>query len=212
MNQEKITQLVGMIQALDGKIDAFKDEVGSRFNDLEQRMTSLEGAVAGAARPVLLGAPPRAASPVVRNSGYGTNPLPRRECYRAPQPALETSVHRAAPSAKAIGSTSNATFLPFAIERIAKKHQQKFADDKRHWLVLVAPLMLPLLTLFLSSFCGTETFSLSCFRLDHFRWCRVHQRPVLPPHNNCGRDYQGCEQVKWGTSMALDEVRRSNTD
>jgi hypothetical protein len=115
MNQENINQLFSMLQALDGKIDAFKDEVETRFNNLEQRMTSVEGAVAA------------------RKSGYRNNPLPCRVADSAQQPARGTSDHRIDPSAKATGSTFNVTFLPFAIEHIAKKHQQKFADDKRHW-------------------------------------------------------------------------------
>jgi hypothetical protein len=124
MNQENINQLFSMLQALEGKIDAFKDEVETRFNNLEQRKTSVEGAVAGIIR---------APSPATRKSGYRNNPLPRRVADSAQQPARGTSNHRIDPSAKATGSTFNATFLPFAIEHIAKKHQQKFADDKRHW-------------------------------------------------------------------------------
>jgi hypothetical protein len=133
MNQDTINKLVSMIQALDGKIDTFKDEVESRFNNLEQRMSRVEEAIAGIARPALLDAPSRAPSPAVRRSGYGINPFPHRVANSTQQPARGTSDHRVNSLAKAIGSTFNASFLPFAIEHIAKKHQQKLANDKRHW-------------------------------------------------------------------------------
>jgi hypothetical protein len=94
MNQEQVNQLVGMIQAIDGKIEAFKDEVRNRFDALEQRMTNVEGAAA------------RIAGPRDQRGGW---------------------------SSKSTGSKENATYLPYAIEHIAKKYQQRSAGDKRHW-------------------------------------------------------------------------------
>jgi hypothetical protein len=133
MNQEQVNQLVGMIQAIDGKIDAFKDEVRNRFDDLEQRMTNVEGAAARIAGPAFPGAPPRASSSGVPNSGYGDNPLPRREAYISHQPARGPPDQRGGWSSKSTGSKENATYLPYAIEHIAKKYQQRAAGDKRHW-------------------------------------------------------------------------------
>ncbi|KAF2033870.1 hypothetical protein EK21DRAFT_86021 [Setomelanomma holmii] len=100
--------------------------------------------------------------------GFGQQQLLPRDFSSLPQPRATA------------GSRDNAQFLPFAIERIARRHQQKLHHDQRT-----------------CSFCGAPTFELECFHKDHFRWCREHQRPVFLSHRNCGRDYQGCRQVKW---------------
>ena len=55
----------------------------------------------------------------------------------------------------------------------------------------------------LSYHCHRETFSLECFREEHFRWCRSHQRPIIANHERCGKDYQDCMHVKWGNFSIL---------
>ncbi|KAH8731531.1 hypothetical protein GQ44DRAFT_767395 [Phaeosphaeriaceae sp. PMI808] len=106
----------------------------------------------------------------VITTGAGEGALPNRGRGR--------TVPGLAPGAS--GTMQNANFLPFAIEYIASKRERKHPNDDRR-----------------CGCCQAPTFSINCFRYDHFRWCREHHRPILPPHSLCGRDYENCVQVKW---------------
>ncbi|KAH7077418.1 hypothetical protein FB567DRAFT_451183 [Paraphoma chrysanthemicola] len=199
MSQDTATTIISLLNALNNKMDALKDEVNQRFDYLERRVNHVEDAIVRLAGPGVL--PTHPIAPTIANSGNHANLHALRGPHGRAAPAAASgqtalqggaassngfaSMHQAdqrdaAPPRAPIGSGDNAQFLPFAIEYIAKKAQQK-----------------PLHNRHTCTFCGAPTFSLECFRADHFRWCREHQRPILGQHRNCGRDYQGCKQVKW---------------
>ncbi|KAF2831889.1 hypothetical protein CC86DRAFT_280491, partial [Ophiobolus disseminans] len=79
-----------------------------------------------------------------------------------------------------LSNSQNARFLPYAMEIVANKYCQKQPYDRRD-----------------KRGCGRPTYHIDCFREEQFRWCRRHQRPILPPHVNYGRNFQDCEWVRW---------------
>jgi hypothetical protein len=138
MNEDQVNQLIGMIQALDSKIEAFKDEVGDRFDEMKRRIANVEGTVPGLAGSKHSHTPSRGPTSAATNAGYGANPLPRRGAYSPKKPLRGPSSQHADSFSRAVGISDNAAFLPFAIERIAWRHQQKAPNDKHIWFVPIA--------------------------------------------------------------------------
>tara|TARA_R110002003_G_scaffold97_3_gene7751 strand:- start:4010 stop:4471 length:462 start_codon:yes stop_codon:yes gene_type:complete len=153
MNQDPVNQIIGMIQALDNKMDALKTEFGQRFDNLERRITNVEAAVVRLAGPAALPGYSRAPMLAVASTGTGTDPFARHHDGFVPHGGPMQFAHQprtapstggfsrlshadpltAAPPAADVGSKENASFLPFAIEHIAKRAQQKMPHDQRAW-------------------------------------------------------------------------------
>jgi hypothetical protein len=138
MNEEQVRKLIGMIKALDSKIETLKNEVGGRFNEMERRIANIEGALPGLVGPGQSHTPSRGPTSAATNAGHGSNPLPRRGAYSPKQPPRGPSDQRADPPSRAVGYSDNVTFLPFVIERIAWRHQQKAPNDSHIWSVPIA--------------------------------------------------------------------------
>ncbi|CAO2648747.1 Nn.00g096960.m01.CDS01 [Neocucurbitaria sp. VM-36] len=185
MDQQQVNRILDAIRALDNKVDLVKAEINSRFDNFERRLINVEGAVLRLAGPNALPAVPAPPSFPAPPSIYQSIPLPPPAIYGSSsashgysQSPTQGSNTRSA--SRAVGSRQNASFLPYAMEMIARASQRKQADDQRKCGV-----------------CGAPTFDTECFRKDHFRWCRVHHRPILRSYTKCGRDYDGCSQVVW---------------
>ncbi|KAH7391709.1 hypothetical protein BKA66DRAFT_568124 [Pyrenochaeta sp. MPI-SDFR-AT-0127] len=215
MDQETTTLVIRAIQALDSKIGL----LNQLFDKLERRMTNVEEAIVHLNDPNSILRRPATASgyttavsghqsldipftrplpsPLVIESSpgvgrYSANLCPAASQYhiQQPFPGTRTAWY---PSRGAIGSSENVTFLPYVIEAIAQKYQ------KYHQKYLLEGG-------YRKCACGALSFSIDCFRYDHFRWCRTHHRPIIKPHEKCGRDYEGCQSVKWENHAEWESI------
>ncbi|KAH5290001.1 hypothetical protein HBI42_025500 [Parastagonospora nodorum] len=184
MNQDQVNRLFGAISELNTRVAAIRADINNRFNTQEQRLTSLQNRmrVLEDTATRLGGQPAAARAPhgrdsAIANQGHGLAPHPGRDAYSGQQGQPLADPQN---TPRVVGSGENAGFLPFAIELIERKRQRKPPGDNRTCY-----------------HCPKETFSLECFREDHFRWCRKHQRPIIADHELCGRDYKDCLYVKW---------------
>ncbi|KAF1358160.1 hypothetical protein EJ07DRAFT_157161 [Lizonia empirigonia] len=198
-------QLAQELNSLRRNFAQYRVEMALRIDSLERRLSAAESALPGPGRssaplsiPPLRRAPAAAPAPV---HGYGS-PMPgfaeHRRHPRAPVPintapassgtqvisstpyAYPWQPPRSATPARRAGSSENATFLPFVLERIASASQRKSPGDNR------------------TCACGRPTFDVKCFRERHFDWCLLHQRPIVQQLHSCGgRDHRDCQPIHW---------------
>ncbi|KAF1914852.1 hypothetical protein BDU57DRAFT_454541 [Ampelomyces quisqualis] len=171
MDQDQVNRIYGMIQALGNQVQALEDNVGARFNALEYRVSQYERNTATHSESIAVRATSQS---VLAPVGCNINPAPQAGSHNPQQATHSYPPSSSAQPPRSYGSFENAGYLPFAIEAIAKKHQNRHPEDGRNICY------------------GAETFSLRCFFLDHYRWCRRHQRRVIYSYSKCGLEYQGC--------------------
>jgi len=108
-----------------------------RSTDVERRIGNLENAVVQQLGPGAL--PGHSRAPTSADAGYCTAPLPPPQGgygIAAPhghQPQLPPPTVGGPSRPAGPGSSQNAKFLPYAIEAVAKKYQQKLPHDNREW-------------------------------------------------------------------------------
>lgn len=151
-------QLAHELNSLRRNFAQYRVEMALRIDSLERRLSAAESALPGPgssstplSTPALRRAPPAAPAPV---HAFGS-PMPgfaeHRRHPRAPVPintvpassgtqvmsstpyAYPRQPPRSATPAKRAGSSENATFLPFVLERIASASQRKSPGDNRTW-------------------------------------------------------------------------------
>ena len=117
---------------------------------------------------------------------------------QTPHGYLQQPPQSAAHPPKKVGSSENAGYLPFVMEKIASESEKKRPGELRTWQVHSCVQCLFLADI-LQSACGRPTFDIGCFREHHFDWCYLHQRPFIPGSDSCGRsDRRGCQPIRWG--------------
>ncbi|KZM21609.1 hypothetical protein ST47_g7239 [Ascochyta rabiei] len=201
-------QLVQELDALRGNFAKYRVEMALHIDSLERRLNAAESALPHSGRPKAASQCPPLRSTLspapASNHGHSSTMPGFTEHRRHPHaplpiitapapsshlraPAFPTSpyVHQQQPSQTGFapvntGSSENATFLPFVLEKIAASSQKKSRGDNR------------------TCACGRPTFDVKCFRDHHFGWCLSHQRPIMHGLQNCsGRDYRNCQPVYW---------------
>ncbi|KAF1845583.1 uncharacterized protein K460DRAFT_395211 [Cucurbitaria berberidis CBS 394.84] len=167
MNQEQANRIVGAIRTLDSSVKLLQNELNNRLDNVERRLTNSERTIVRTVGPNAVPAVPSFSD---APSIYQPTPPPPPPVY-GPPPASHGYVQT---------PPQNANALP-APRTVGSRLNASFLPYAMEMI----------------GACGAPTYSVNCFRDDHYRWCRVHQRPILKPHNKCGRAYDGCSQVKW---------------
>jgi hypothetical protein len=123
MSSQQLAQVLGAIQGLGNQMDAMKAEFRTRLDNLERRVTNIEGAIVRLAGPGTLADQAHPSSSYNMSSNHRHLPL---------APPVTGPSQNAQPS-RVPGSRENASFLPFVIEAIAKKAKNRDAHDDRKW-------------------------------------------------------------------------------
>jgi hypothetical protein len=123
MSSQQLAQVLDAIQGLGNQMDAMKAEFKTRLDNLERRVTNIEGAIIRLAGPGALAGQAHPSSLSTVSSGHR---------HFLVNPPVSGPSQTTQPS-RASGSRENASFLPFVIEAIAKKAKNRDAHDDRKW-------------------------------------------------------------------------------
>lgn len=211
-------QILQALHDLSAQMGAFKRDVHTRLNAIDNRLLALEATVSRAInRPSAAHAVPspyqlaHAVGPGAVPYTYGQPVPPSLMIASPPSAGLDPPQSRHQPpsisppnpgrseSKKGTqhGSSENARYLPFALEEVA------FFSRGGNLPGRPAPQWYSPLSLLLAegesnqtSFCG-DNKGPSCFRARHFDWCATHSKDVPFDHQNC-EGMPDCKVIHWG--------------